>query len=134
MQNVKLTFQRKAIYDVLKESSDHPTASDVIERLRAKEMTFAYGTVYNSLRYLTKVGLIRELKLGETMSRYDARVDDHQHVVCTQCGKVDEVYAEIPEEWLQAAAKESGYSIEKAKVVLEGVCGECTSSAEQAAD
>jgi len=130
MTNVKLTFQRKAIYDVLKEATDHPTAGDIIERLRAKELTFAYGTVYNSLRYLTDAGLIRELKLGDASSRYDARTDEHQHIVCTTCGKVDEVCEEVPEAWLQTAAKETGYIIEKAKIVLEGVCGECASKAD----
>jgi len=127
MNKVKLTLQRKAIYDVLLEADDHPTAADIIERLRTKHYSFAYGTVYNSLRYLTDAGLIRELKLGEAVSRYDARMDEHEHIVCTSCGKVDEIVSEIPAEWLLKVAEETGYTIGHAKIVVEGVCKQCAS-------
>lgn len=125
MNKINLTIQRKAIFEVVQHAEDHPTAADVIERLRGKGFNFAYGTVYNSLRYLTDVGLIRELKLGEAVSRYDARTEEHQHIVCTKCGRVDEVLTELPNEWLQKVAHETKYTIEHAQVILEGVCEQC---------
>ncbi|WP_138753819.1 Fur family transcriptional regulator [Paenibacillus sinopodophylli] len=125
MNKINLTIQRKEILDVVQQAPDHPTAADVIDRLKGKGFNFAYGTVYNSLRYLTEVGLIRELRLGEAVSRYDARTDEHQHMVCTVCGRVDEVVAELPSEWLQKAAAETKYRIMHIQVVLEGVCESC---------
>ncbi|MBD2868283.1 Fur family transcriptional regulator [Paenibacillus arenilitoris] len=125
MAKINLTVQRKAIYEVVQHAHDHPTAADVIDRLRDKGFNFAYGTVYNSLRYLTDAGLIRELKLGEAVSRYDARTEEHQHIVCTGCGRVDEVMAELPKGWLERVAGETNYTIEHAQVVLEGVCESC---------
>ncbi|MDQ8734152.1 transcriptional repressor [Paenibacillus sp. LHD-38] len=125
MNKINLTIQRKEILEVVQHAPDHPTAADVIDRLRGKGFNFAYGTVYNSLRYLTDAGLIRELKLGEAVSRYDARTDEHQHIVCTVCGRVDEVLTELPGEWLQKVAMETKYRIEHAQVVIEGVCEEC---------
>jgi Fur family peroxide stress response transcriptional regulator len=125
MSKINWTTQRKAIYEVLQHSHDHPTAAEVIERLREKGSNLAYGTVYNSLRYLTEMGLIRELKLGETASRYDARTDDHHHIVCLRCGKVDEVMTPIPEEWTRAVESETHYTVSHAHAVLEGVCAQC---------
>ncbi|MCF2938444.1 transcriptional repressor [Paenibacillus alkaliterrae] len=125
MNKINLTIQRKAILEVVQHSHDHPTAADVIERLRGKGFNFAYGTVYNSLRYLADAGLIHELKLGEAVSRYDARTDEHQHIVCTKCGRVDEVLTELPADWLQKVAAETNYTIEHVQVVLEGVCESC---------
>ncbi|MDQ6420152.1 transcriptional repressor [Paenibacillus sp. LHD-117] len=125
MAKINLTIQRKAVYEVVQESFDHPTAADVIERLRGKGFNFAYGTVYNSLRYLADAGLIRELKLGEAVSRYDARTEEHQHIVCAKCGRVDEVLTELPGSWIASVAKETNYRIEHAHVVLEGVCETC---------
>jgi Fur family transcriptional regulator, peroxide stress response regulator len=125
VNKINLTIQRKEILEVVQHAPDHPTAADVIERLRGKGFNFAYGTVYNSLRYLTDAGLIRELKLGEAVSRYDARTDEHQHIVCTVCGRVDEVLTELPNEWLQKVSAETKYRIEHAQVVIEGVCEEC---------
>ncbi|WP_019536096.1 Fur family transcriptional regulator [Paenibacillus ginsengihumi] len=128
MNKINLTTQRKAILDIIQQSHDHPTAAEVIERLREQGRQFAYGTVYNSLRYLTDMGLIRELKLGEAASRYDARTDEHQHIVCRRCGRVDEVLTDIPAAWLEAVARETGYAIDRAQAVVEGVCAECRNS------
>lgn len=128
MTKLNLTVQRKAVLDVLLDSHDHPTAADVIERLRERGYQFAYGTVYNSLRYLTDSGLIQELKLGEAVSRYDARTEDHQHIICKKCGKVDEVLAEVPQDWVNKVAEQTKYTITEAHVVLEGVCEECANS------
>lgn len=128
MAKINLTIQRKAVFEVIQEAHDHPTAADVIERLRNKGFNFAYGTVYNSLRYLTDVGLISELKLGEAISRYDARTDEHQHIVCTKCGRVDEVLTVMPDNWIASVAAETKYRIEHVHAVLEGVCENCARS------
>ncbi|MCK9857933.1 transcriptional repressor [Paenibacillus sp. ATY16] len=127
MTKINLTVQRKTILEAVQESHDHPTAADIIERLRDKGVSFAYGTVYNSLRYLTDAGLIRELKLGEAVSRYDARMDDHHHIMCKECGRVEEVLTELPEEWLKKIAAETNFKVQDAHVVLEGVCELCAS-------
>lgn len=125
MKTINLTTQRQAVYDVVRESEDHPTAADVMNRLVERGHSFAYGTVYNSLRYLTDKDLLRELKLGETASRYDARTDDHQHIVCEVCGKVDEVATPIPEDWMVQVVEETGYEVHGAHIVVEGVCAAC---------
>ncbi len=96
-----------------------------MNRLVEKGYNLAYGTVYNSLRYLTDKQLIRELKLGESASRYDARTDEHQHIICEVCGKVDEVMTEVPEDWAATVAGETSYVIHHAHVVFGGVCPEC---------
>jgi len=126
--NVKLTPQRKAIFDVIKNSSDHPTAADVIDRLAGEGHHFAYGTVYNSLKYLTEAGLIRELKLGSAASRYDGNLDDHHHLQCRICGRIDEVDYSLPHEWLDGIEKDTDYTIESHQVIFKGVCRSCRES------
>ena len=125
VKTINLTTQRKAVYEIVCNAEDHPTAADVMNRLVERGHNFAYGTVYNSLRYLTDNGLIRELKLGETASRYDGKMDDHQHIVCENCGAVDEVMTDAPVEWYAAVAEETGYDVHHAHVVFRGVCTEC---------
>ncbi|MBP1153428.1 MULTISPECIES: transcriptional repressor [unclassified Paenibacillus] len=125
MNKINLTAQRKAVLEAIQYDDGHPTAAEVMERLRLQGQQFAYATVYNSLKYLTDVGLLRELKLGETASRYDARMDDHHHIVCRQCGRVDEVLNPTPTAWITAVEKETKYSINYFHVVFEGVCGTC---------
>jgi Fur family peroxide stress response transcriptional regulator len=124
-----MTVQRKTIYDLLTAADDHPTASDIIERLKAGGHNFAYATVYNTLKYLTDEGLIQELKLEGDACRYDARTEDHQHIVCTACGKVDEVFVPTPPGWLEKISDETGYHITNEQYVFKGVCRACSSSA-----
>lgn len=128
---LNLTTQRRAVLDIVQKAHDHPTAADVMDRLRAQGHLFAYGTVYNSLRYLTEAGLVKELKLGESASRYDGRMEDHHHIVCVRCGRVDEVTTPLPTEWLARAAQETHYHVHHASVVLEGVCEACSVQQEQ---
>ncbi|ANS76189.1 Fur family transcriptional regulator [Paenibacillus yonginensis] len=125
MKPLNLTTQRKAVYDIVRNSDDHPTAAEVMNRLVEQGFNFAYGTVYNSLRYLTDKELIRELKLGEAASRYDAKMDEHQHIICESCGRVDEVMTSVPEDWKKAVAIETGYDVHHAHVVFGGMCPQC---------
>jgi len=106
------TPQRQAVYEVIRESGDHPTAVEIMDRLRDRGQNFAYGTIYNSLRYLVDAEYILELKLGDNASRYDANVDDHHHVTCSKCGKIDEIYVDLPKEWLQNVAQETKYTFD----------------------
>ncbi|QQK81267.1 transcriptional repressor [Salicibibacter cibi] len=123
------TPQRQAVYEVIRESGDHPTAVEIMDRLRKRGQNFAYGTIYNSLRYLVDAEYISELKLGDNASRYDANIEDHHHITCMECGKIDEVYADLPKEWLDAVAQETNYAVDKPvnfhHVVLKGVCADC---------
>jgi Fur family peroxide stress response transcriptional regulator len=123
-----MTVQRKTIYDILSAAQDHPTAAEIIEKLKAGGYQFAYATVYNTLKYLTEEGLIHELKLEGDASRYDARTEDHQHILCMSCGKVDEVFVETPADWLQSIAKQTGYEIKEEQYLFKGVCAACNNT------
>lgn len=119
-----LTPQRKAIYDIIRESHDHPTAAEIMDRLRERGCQFAYGTVYNTLKYLTESGQIQELRVGDAC-RYDARLEHHHHIQCSTCGKVDEVFSEIPADWLESVAADTGYRVDQEHLLLKGECAEC---------
>lgn len=120
-----LTHQRKVILDIVRESEDHPSAADVIDRLKEKGIHFAYGTIYNSLKYLTEQGYIREIRAGDGVSRYDGRMEAHHHIRCRICNRIEEVYVPLPLNWLKQTEKETGYSVDDEGFLLEGVCPSC---------
>ena len=124
-KQTKLTPQRKAVFDVILASSDHPTAADIMEHLRNSGQRISYATVYNSLKYLTSAQLIRELKIGESASRYDARMEAHHHIVCEKCGRVDELLTPLPNEYWQAVTKDTGYDVHDIDIVARGLCPDC---------
>lgn len=120
-----LTHQRKVILDIVRHSEDHPSAADVIDRLKEKGIHFAYGTIYNSLKYLTENGYIREIRAGDGVSRYDGRMEAHHHIRCRICNRIEEVYVPLPERWLKQAEEETGYIVDDEGFLLEGVCPSC---------
>lgn len=129
MQKIHWTPQRRVVYEVVKSAHDHPTASMIIDRLHARGHRFAYATVYNSLRYLAEAGVIRELRLGEGASRYDARNEEHQHIVCERCGTIEEVFEPVPAAWQKTVEANTGFVVTETQVVLHGVCPACRGEA-----
>lgn len=122
---LNLTPQRETIYEIVKNANNHPTAADIMDTLREEGHQFAYGTVYNSLKYLTDAGLIRELKLGDSASRYDGQLKEHNHIVCRICGRVDEVFSTLPDPFVGLVEHETGYEIENHQTIFTGVCPTC---------
>lgn len=126
-----LTARRQLVYDALSGTTDHPTAADLMERLRADGHKLAYATVYNALRYLTEAGAIRELQLGPGAIRYDARLDQHQHVVCERCGRVDEVLDLETTSYLASVKRVTGYRVSHLDMIARGLCPACAEYASE---
>ena len=55
---VRVTRQRVAILQVLREASDHPGAEDILMRARAIDPTVSLATVYRTLSVLEKAGTV----------------------------------------------------------------------------
>ena len=121
----KLTPQREAVFQVILEREDHPTASDIFEAARQRLPTISYATVYNSLRYLKEAGLVHEISFGDSASRYDRETDRHDHAICNVCGKL--VDFELPEaaQLMQAAARKSRFKAQSVHLTLRGICPDC---------
>ena len=121
----KLTRQREAVLQVIRERDDHPTANDIFQAARRRLPEISYATVYNSLRYLKEAGLVHEIKFGDNASRYDRETDRHDHAICTECGRLSDF--DLPEaiEVMRAAARKSKFKPESVHVTLRGLCPDC---------
>jgi Fur family peroxide stress response transcriptional regulator len=124
----KLTPQRDAVFQVIRESEHHPTASDIFEEARKRLPGISYATVYNSLRYLKEAGLVHEISFGDSASRYDGVTERHDHAICNQCGKL--VDLDLPEaaKLMAAAARKSRFKPQSVHLTLRGVCPDCCES------
>lgn len=123
--NPKLTKQRDAVLQVIREAEDHPTAGDIFEAARKRLPGISYATVYNSLRYLKDAGLVHEIKFGDSASRYDRETGRHDHAICTACGRLSDF--DLPEAAavMRAAARKSHFKPESVHLTLRGLCPDC---------
>ena len=122
----KLTRQREAVLQVIREREDHPTANDIFEAARRRLPGISYATVYNSLRFLKEAGLVHEIKFGDGASRYDREIDRHDHALCTQCGKLVDFDLPQTAALISAAARRSKFKAESVHLTLKGVCPDCS--------
>ncbi len=125
MPSLNLTKPRKTVLEVVQGSTDHPTATDIMQKLSERGYRFAYATIYNSLRYLADHELIRELNLGNGITRYDGRMEEHHHIICQYCGKIGEGATDIPIAFLKKLEVETGYRIRELNMQFVGVCPNC---------
>ena len=122
---LRMTPQRLAILEAVRASHDHPRAADIFERVRAVQPGIAFGTVYNALHALADHGIILQLSFGDHASRFDGRVDRHDHALCTDCGNLVDAVAPPTPEIVEQAAVETGFAIKAYHTQLLGVCAEC---------
>ena len=129
-QGYKLTPQREATVRILlKHEADHLSAEDVF--LLVKEITPEIGlaTVYRTLELSTELHVVEKMNFGDGVARYDLRGDTnkhhHHHLICIQCGSMEE----IKEDWLlpleQRLIEQFGFETLDHRLDFHGICSTC---------
>lgn len=129
MENIEdlgLTKQRETVLRVIRQSDKHLTANEVFDDARRLMPGISFATVYNSLNYLKREGLIGEIKFGTNANLYDRKLDRHDHALCNRCGKLIDLELSIPKKLLDEAATRSKFRPETIEVTLRGLCPECS--------
>lgn len=127
-RNLKLTPQRIAVYEVLKNTKSHPSAEAIYNEIIIKYPTMSLATVYKSLKTLSDVGLVQELNVGEGNFRYDANTAPHPHIMCTKCNRVDDIENADISSIDETIRKYTDYDVVSSKVYFYGICPECKNS------
>lgn len=120
-----ITKQRQAVLQVIREAEAHLTANEVFDSARRLLPGISFATVYNSLRYLKREGLIGEVRFGTDASRYDRTLERHDHAICNDCGKLIDIDLPIPGDLLKKGERLSKFKAESIEVVLRGRCPDC---------
>lgn len=123
--DLRLTPQRRAVLDVLRDATDHPTAQEVFERVRPHSPGIGFATVYRTLNLLVASGHALELDLGESSARYDANTAPHDHLVCDGCGRAVDLAPLLPRGLLDRVAADSGFAVAGYALRFHGRCPAC---------
>ena len=126
IEGLGLTKQRETVLRVIRESEKHLTANEVFDNARRLLAGISFATVYNSLSYLKKEGLIGEIKLGTDANLYDRKLTRHDHALCNNCGKLVDLELSIPKKLLEDAANLSKFKPDSIELTLRGLCPECS--------
>ena len=121
---LKVTLPRVKILEVLEENAErHLSAEDVYRLLLDKGEEIGLATVYRVLTQFESAGLVRRHHFEGGQSVFELnRGGHHDHIVCAQCGHVEEFYDEVIEERQRVVAAERGFAIDDHSLILYGRC------------
>jgi Fur family peroxide stress response transcriptional regulator len=121
---LKLTPQRLAIFDYLKDNTDHPSAEDVYAAVAKKFPTMSFATVYNTLETLRRRGELLELTIDPRRKRFDPNPRPHHHLICVQCKRIVDIHATF--ELTVPGRDRADFELLGNHVEFYGICGNCT--------
>ena len=126
---IRLTPQRRYVYEALMEKRDHPTALEVFLRAKERMPSISLATVYNCLDALTESGLIRQVNCDRASSRYCPNLVPHGHFFCKECAAVFDVPLKpsLEETW----EVPPGTLVSHAEITLRGMCPACAQKSSQ---
>lgn len=86
---LKATQQRIVVYDaLLRMMNFHPAAENIYEAVRPENPSISLGTVYKTLDAFVLCGLASRVSTAEGHMRYDANMDQHNHIYCTNTKEI----------------------------------------------
>ena len=117
---LKVTLPRVKILQILENVVDsHMTAEDIYQALRDAEEDVGIATVYRVLTQFEAAGLIERHNFDNGPAVYELdRGEHHDHMVCTETGKVIEFHDSEIENIQERIASQNGYDLVGHSLVL----------------
>ena len=121
---LQVTAQRLSVYRCV-HSKAHATAEEISEYVRGEIGTVSRQAVYDALGVLSEHGLLRRVQPAGSPARYEARVDNHHHLICRDCGSMLDVDCAKGKAPCLHPVDDHGYMIDEAEVIYWGCCPDC---------
>ncbi len=121
----RMTPQRREVYEVLMEHSDHPTATEVFMRAKVRMPSISLATVYNCLDTLAGAGVVKQVNVDREPSRYCGNLAPHGHFHCADCGTVLDIDLKNGAELAKTFKVPRGATVERFDIAVRGRCPKC---------
>ena len=126
---LKVTVPRTKVLDVLEKHSAsgqrHLSAEDVYKALLDAGEEIGLATVYRVLTQFEEAGLVRRHHFEGGQSMFELDEEPHDHIVCVDCGAIEEFHDPEVAERQRRIAAERGYEIADQALVIYGLCRNC---------
>ena len=128
-RGVRLTRQRKILLDLIDKTGRHLDAESLYQLAKEKDPKLNRVTVYRTLKILKEGGLVDELDLmhqtGEQHYYETRRKQEHAHVICLGCGKIEEFFGEPLQRLRKQVETHLGFQVLLARTEVGGYCSHC---------
>ena len=121
--HLKATPQRLEIANTLY-SRGHVNIEDLYETMLKKFNSISLATIYKNINLMIENAFIQEVKIPNTKSVYELTKEAHSHLVCDNCGHVEDISLDLSAV-SALAAHSTEFEINKADLVFSGLCKKC---------
>jgi len=122
---LKATFQRMNILEVI-EKIGHMSVDDIYEEVTKVHPSLSLATIYKNIILMMERGVLVEVPISGQKSKYELSKADHMHLICTECGEVeDKSCLETTDKILHDLTEQEHFKLNKRQINLYGVCKEC---------
>ena len=121
-RKVKITPQRRAIIELIRNWSGHPTAEEIYNRLKETYPTTSFSTVYNTLELLVRLGEVRALTIRSGVVNYEWTSLPHRHFLCRKCDHIFDMDQPAPS---PVNSVPPGFVVEQSQIYYYGLCPWC---------
>jgi Fur family ferric uptake transcriptional regulator len=115
---MRLTKNRQEILDILEESEEALSASEIHSSLPNINLV----TIYRNLDYFVNTGLVKKLNLTSQESVFEVQHEPHHHAICSICNKV--IHFETANKKLMKEFSLPDFTINDLEITLRGTCKE----------
>jgi Fur family ferric uptake transcriptional regulator len=121
---LKVTLPRLKILEILEHGSPrHLSAEDIYKILLDSSEDIGLATVYRVLTQFEAAGLVTRHHFADGMAVFELNQGaHHDHIVCVDCGRVEEFLDSGIEERQTSVAKKMGFEIRDHSLILYGHC------------
>ena len=126
-RGLRSTNQRRLVCDVFFRARGHLSIDELLVLVKKKDPTVGYATIYRTLKLLAESGLAYERQFRDGPARYELAHADghHDHLICIQCGIIEEFEEPEIESLQDLVAKKHGFVLSSHRHELYGVCASC---------
>lgn len=123
-QGLRSTDQRRLIIDIVFDAPSHLSVEELLEQVRRVDPKVGYATVYRTMKMLASGGIVEESKFGGGFTRYELadQSSHHDHIICLDCGAIQEFEEPLIEDLQDRVASRFGFAIESHKYELYCHC------------
>ena len=121
----RLTKQRAAILRAL-DGAAHLSAEVILERVREELPGVSLGTIYRTLDILRELGLVQVFSYAGFAARFEATIEKHHHLLCTECRQLVNVSAAGLTEIAQAIGAAQRFGEIDCALTITGRCPTCS--------
>ena len=126
-RGLKRTAQRDLILDIFLRTEEHLSSEDLYRLVQKDDPSIGQTTVYRTLKLLTEAGLAREVRFGDGRTHYEHNYkhEHHDHMICSECGRIIEFFSAELEAIQDAMAAKHRFEVTQHLLRIIGVCAEC---------